>query len=66
MAKKVHEVISILESRGWQQARQRGSHRQFRHRDSLYVITVAGKRSDTMAVGQLKDIRRKSGIQELR
>jgi len=29
MAKKVHEVISILEAHGWQQLRERGSHRQF-------------------------------------
>ncbi len=66
MAKKVHEVITILEAHGWQQMRQGGSHRQFRRRDSIYVITVTGKRSDTISIGQLQAIRRKSGIKELR
>jgi predicted RNA binding protein YcfA (HicA-like mRNA interferase family) len=66
VAKKIHEVVSILEAHGWRETRQRGSHRQFRHRDSTFVVTVAGKRSDTMTVGQLKDIRRKSEIEELR
>jgi predicted RNA binding protein YcfA (HicA-like mRNA interferase family) len=66
MAKKVREVIAILEARGWAQVRQRGSHRQFRHPNSEVVVTVAGKRSSTMQVGQLADIRRKSGIKELR
>jgi predicted RNA binding protein YcfA (HicA-like mRNA interferase family) len=64
--KKVHEVVSILEAHGWQQMRERGSHRQFRHRDSPMVVTVAGKRGDTMPVGQLASIRRKSGIESLR
>jgi predicted RNA binding protein YcfA (HicA-like mRNA interferase family) len=66
MAKKVHEVISILEAHGWQHVRQRGSHRQFRHPTNTHVVTVTGKRSATMIVGQLQDIRRKSRIEELR
>jgi predicted RNA binding protein YcfA (HicA-like mRNA interferase family) len=66
VAKKVHEVISILEAHGWQQLRERGSHRQFRHPTLPAVVTVTGKRSDTMPVGQLTSIRRKSGIEDLR
>jgi predicted RNA binding protein YcfA (HicA-like mRNA interferase family) len=66
MAKKVREAISILEAHGWHQARQRGSHRQFSHIDHARLVTVAGKRSDMISVGQLADIRRKSGIKELR
>ena len=66
MAKKVRDVIAILEARGWRQVRQRGSHRQYRHPDSSLRLTVSGKRSDTMTIGQLADIRRKSGIEELR
>jgi predicted RNA binding protein YcfA (HicA-like mRNA interferase family) len=66
MAKKVREVISILEAHGWHQVRERGSHRHFRHPDLAPVVTVAGKRSDTIRPGTLANIRRKSGIEELR
>jgi predicted RNA binding protein YcfA (HicA-like mRNA interferase family) len=66
VAKKVHEVISILEAHGWREVRERGSHRHFKHPDSTPVVTVAGKRSDTMRPGTLAEIRRKSGIEELR
>jgi predicted RNA binding protein YcfA (HicA-like mRNA interferase family) len=65
MARKVHEVISTVEAHGWQQVRERGSHRQFRHPDRPAVITVSGKRSSTMPVGQLASIRRNSAIKEL-
>lgn len=66
MAKKVGEAIEILEAYGWTQVRQRSSHRQFRHPRHALRITVAGKLSDTISVGQLADIRRKSGIKEMR
>jgi predicted RNA binding protein YcfA (HicA-like mRNA interferase family) len=66
MAKKVHQVIFILEAHGWRQARERGGHRQFRHPNNPHLVTVTGKRSSTITVGQLADIRRKSGIKELR
>lgn len=66
MAKKVGEAIEILEAHGWTQVRQRSSHRQFRHPRHELRVTVAGKLSDTISVGQLADIRRKSGIKEMR
>jgi predicted RNA binding protein YcfA (HicA-like mRNA interferase family) len=65
VAKKVREVIEILEANGWRQVRERGSHRHFKHPDLPPVVTVAGKRSDTMRPGTLANIRRKSGIEEL-
>ena len=66
MPKKVYEVIDALESHGWVVVRQRGSHRQFKHPTSPAVITVAGKLSKTVPVGLLANIRRRSGIEELR
>jgi predicted RNA binding protein YcfA (HicA-like mRNA interferase family) len=66
VAKKIHEVISILEAHGWRQVRERGSHRHFKHPRHSPVITVAGKRSSTMRTGMLASIRRKSRIEELR
>lgn len=66
MAKKIHEVIEILEAHGWREVRVRGSHRHFKHPDFAPVVTVAGKRSDTIKPGTLANMRRKSGIEELR
>jgi predicted RNA binding protein YcfA (HicA-like mRNA interferase family) len=66
MAKKVREVIAILEAHGWTQVRQRGSHRQFKHPESELVVTVHGRRSDTMRTGTIARIRRSTGIEELR
>lgn len=66
MAKKVGEAIELLEAYGRVQVRQRGSHRHFKHLEHVRMVTVAGKRDDTISVGQLADIRRKSGIKELR
>jgi predicted RNA binding protein YcfA (HicA-like mRNA interferase family) len=66
VANKVHEVISILEAHGWRQVRERGSHHQFTRPDRAQLITVAGKRSATITVGQLASIRRKAGIEDLR
>jgi predicted RNA binding protein YcfA (HicA-like mRNA interferase family) len=67
VAKKVYEVVAIIELHGWELTRTRGSHRQFRHpRSYAAVITISGKRSSTMTVGQLASIRRLSGIKELR
>jgi predicted RNA binding protein YcfA (HicA-like mRNA interferase family) len=66
MAKKVHEVIAIIEGHDWRQVRQRGSHRQFKHPEFAGTVTVAGKRSDTMQNGMLARIRRDTGIEELR
>ncbi|HEV7941246.1 MAG TPA: type II toxin-antitoxin system HicA family toxin [Solirubrobacteraceae bacterium] len=66
MAKKVYEVIMVLKAHGWTQVRQRGSHRHFKHPDHASVVTVAGKLSATMPVGQLTNIRRHTGIEDLR
>jgi predicted RNA binding protein YcfA (HicA-like mRNA interferase family) len=66
MAKKVHEVITILEAHGWRQVRQRGSHRQFRSPNNRHVVTITGKRSATIAIGQLRAAKRISGIEDLR
>jgi predicted RNA binding protein YcfA (HicA-like mRNA interferase family) len=66
MPKKVREVIAILQAHGWTQVRQRGSHRQFKHPEFESTVTVAGKRGDTIPVGQLVSIRRNAKIEELR
>jgi predicted RNA binding protein YcfA (HicA-like mRNA interferase family) len=66
MAKTVREVIAALERAGWRQVRQTGSHRHFRHESRDEIVTVAGKPSDTLRPGTLANIRRTSGLEELR
>jgi len=40
---KVNDLIKHIEADGWVQARQRGSHRQFRHLTKPGTITISGK-----------------------
>jgi predicted RNA binding protein YcfA (HicA-like mRNA interferase family) len=42
---KVKEVIALIESDGWIQVRQRGSHRQFHHPAKPGTVTISGKPS---------------------
>ncbi len=60
---KVKAVEKELTEHGWSLARQKGSHRQYRHTENSNVVTVSGKASDDMTPGQLSDIRRKTGLE---
>jgi len=52
----VREVIAMLLSDGWYLARVKGSHRQFKHTRKPGIVTVAGKLSEDLAIGTLKNI----------
>jgi len=39
---KVREAIKLVESRGWELARTRGSHRQYHHPVKPGTVTIAG------------------------
>jgi len=45
---KVSEVLKLLRKDGWELARQRGSHRHFRHTTKAGTVTVPGKPSDEL------------------
>ena len=47
---------------GWYQARQRGSHRQFKHPAKPGLVTVAGKPGDDVAPGTLNSILKQAGL----
>jgi predicted RNA binding protein YcfA (HicA-like mRNA interferase family) len=53
---KIRIVLQILADDGWILARQRGSHRQFRHPWKPGIVTVAGKPSDDLAPKTRKSI----------
>jgi len=53
---KVREVLRLLKDDGWTLARQKGSHRQFRHATKRGLVTVAGRLSDDLAPGTLNSV----------
>lgn len=66
MAKKYKEVRKALRAAGWKAIRQRGSHEVWAHPVEPRRIIIAGKDSDTVTVGSLANIRRISGLKDLR
>lgn len=59
---KVREVIKLIEADGWAQARQSGSHRQFKHPTKPGTVTVAGKPSRDLPPGLKKSILQQAGL----
>jgi predicted RNA binding protein YcfA (HicA-like mRNA interferase family) len=59
---KVKELIRLLEKDGWEQARMRGSHRQYRHPGKAGTVTVAGKPSADIPPGTLASILKQAGL----
>ena len=59
---KVRDVIKMLEEDGWKQARQRGSHRQFKHSSKPGLVTIAGKPGDDLAPGTLNSVLKQAGL----
>jgi predicted RNA binding protein YcfA (HicA-like mRNA interferase family) len=54
---KVIEIIRIIEDDGWFLVRQKGSHRQYKHRIKKGLVTIAShKMSDDIAKGTLNSI----------
>lgn len=59
---KVREVIRLLERDGWQLARTRGSHRQFKHPTKTGTVTVSGKLGLEMPPGTLNSVLKQAGL----
>ena len=59
---KVRDILRMVADDGWQQVRQRGSHRQFKHPTKPGLVTVAGKPGDDLAPGTLNSILKQSGL----
>ena len=60
---KVKEVIKLIEKDGWYLARQKGSHKQFKHEEKSGLVTVAdhGGNSD-IPKGTLNSILKQAGL----
>ena len=61
---KVGELIRLLADDGWQLARTRGSHRQYKHASKPGTVTVAGKPSLDVPPGTLNAILRQAGLKK--
>lgn len=58
---KVSEVLKMLFKDGWYIVRQKGSHRQLKHRSKSGLVTVNGKPSDTLDQYLLNSIWKQAG-----
>jgi predicted RNA binding protein YcfA (HicA-like mRNA interferase family) len=59
---KVKDLIALIESDGWWQIRQKGSHRQFHHPTKSGTVTVAGKPSIDVPPGTLLSVLKQAGL----
>lgn len=59
---KVRDIIKALEADGWQQVRQVGSHRQFKHAAKTGTVTVPGKPGDDLQGWILNSIWKQAGL----
>ena len=59
---KVSELIRILRDDGWELARIKGSHRQYKHRTKKGLVTLPGKMSDEVKKGTLGSILKQAGL----
>ena len=62
MAKKVFEVIELLEANGWVYQRTKGDHRIFKKDGARRPIPIPGNRNDDVPPGVLNAILRESGL----
>jgi len=61
---KARDIIKLIEQDGWFLIRQKGSHRQFKHKTKKGLVTVAAhKMSDEIAVGTLISIYKQAQIE---
>ena len=58
---KVREVMNLIEQTGWQQVRQTGSHRHYRHPSKPGTVTIPGHPRDELHPKTEKSILRQAG-----
>lgn len=52
----------MIEAVGWYLARQKGSHRQYKHPRRSGLVTVPGSPADEIAPGTLNSIKKQAGL----
>ena len=61
---KVREAIRRVEADGWIVARQKGSHRHFKHATKRGIVTIAGKPSDDLSPKTYASIMQQAQLSE--
>ena len=61
---KVKEMIRLIENDGWQLARIRGSHRQYKHPTKRGLVTIPGKPNNDLAPKTENSILKQAGIKK--
>lgn len=61
---KVKELVALIESDGWLQVGQTGSHWQFHHPIELGTVTIAGKPSVEVPPGTLNSVLKQAGLRK--
>ena len=62
---KARDVIKMIEEDGWYLVRQKGSHKQYKHKTKKGVVTIAlHKMSDELAHGTLNSILKQAQIKK--
>jgi predicted RNA binding protein YcfA (HicA-like mRNA interferase family) len=59
---KVRDVVKLIERDGWEQVRQTGSHRHYRHPTKPGTVTVPGHPRDDLYPKTQKSILRQAGL----
>lgn len=59
---KYRDVIKLLQENGWEQVKQVGSHRKFKHPDMKGSVTVPGHQGDEAAPKTLDSILKQAGL----
>ncbi|MBS1554890.1 MAG: type II toxin-antitoxin system HicA family toxin [Bacteroidetes bacterium] len=60
---KYQEVVKLIESDGWFQVRQKGSHRAYKHSTKSGIVTIAYHRlSDDVPRGTLNSILKQASL----
>lgn len=55
------DIIKLLEEKGWQLDRVKGSHHTFKHNENKYLITVPHPRKD-IPIGTIRAILKTAGV----
>jgi predicted RNA binding protein YcfA (HicA-like mRNA interferase family) len=61
---KVKELIKRIEADGWVEARQRGSHRQYKHPTKPGTVTISGKPNIDVPPGTLNNVLKQAGLKK--
>ena len=60
---KYREIVNLIETDGWIQVRQKGSHRAYKHDKKSGIVTIAYHRlGDEVPRGTLNSILKQAGL----